>query len=63
MVFSGAGNRIIPSMGIPGPWFTAACDGECAGCFADIGEGDEIRADGEGGYLCEPCGEAAEEPA
>jgi len=23
-------------------------------------EGDQTRADGEGGYLCRPCGEEAE---
>jgi hypothetical protein len=39
-----------------GNWFTAQFDGECEnGC--DIQEGDTIRSDGEGGYLCVTCGE------
>jgi hypothetical protein len=32
-------------------------DGECSGCGADFFEGDEIRPDGEGGWLAECCGE------
>jgi hypothetical protein len=39
-----------------GPWFEARYEGECAGCWCFIDEGDRIRADGEGGYLCEDCG-------
>ena len=38
----------------PGPWFPARFDSECGD---PIDEGDTIRADGEGGYVCEPCGE------
>jgi DNA-directed RNA polymerase subunit RPC12/RpoP len=41
-----------------GPWFYY---GSCAGCGADIEPDDEIRADGDGGYLCEDCGRDAEE--
>jgi hypothetical protein len=38
-----------------GPWFTAQYDGTCSeGC--PIEAGDQIRADGEGGWLCETCG-------
>lgn len=44
-----------------GPWFGAMYSGECAGCFDRIEEGDRIRADGQGGYECEDCGE--EEPS
>lgn len=40
-----------------GPWFIASYDGECAGCGDEICEDDEIRADGEGGYLCGDCGD------
>jgi hypothetical protein len=31
--------------------------GSCASCFNRIEEGDRIRADGQGGYECEDCGE------
>lgn len=40
-----------------GPWFNASYPGECAGCWGVIDPGDRIRADGEGGYVCEDCGE------
>jgi hypothetical protein len=40
-----------------GPWFPAAFPSECDGCGGDIGEGDRIRSDGEGGWLCPDCGE------
>jgi hypothetical protein len=39
-----------------GPWFTARFDSDCDGCGGLIEEGDQIRADGEGGYICEDCG-------
>lgn len=55
-------NRIVGSGDAPrtGPWFTASYDGECAqGC--QIREGDQICADGEGGWLCGDCGEEAKE--
>lgn len=43
-----------------GPWVRAAFDGECDGtCGGSLLEGDEIRADGEGGWLCQDCGEDA----
>jgi hypothetical protein len=48
-------------MGTLGPWLIAAYHGECVECGADINDGDEIRADGEGGYLCWECGEEAED--
>ena len=40
-----------------GPWFTARFDSDCDECGALISEGDQIRADGTGGYICEDCGE------
>jgi hypothetical protein len=44
-----------------GPWFTAQLHGRCAGpCDEHIHPDDRIRADGEGGYLCEECGAAEE---
>lgn len=44
-------------MSRPGPWFPARFDSECDTCGDDILEDDRIRADGEGGYACETCGE------
>jgi hypothetical protein len=47
-----------------GPWFTAGFDSDCDGtsddCEGTILEGEQARADGEGGYLCRACGEEAE---
>jgi hypothetical protein len=40
-----------------GPWFPASYDGECSGCGGDILPGDKIRADGQGGWLDEDCGD------
>lgn len=40
-----------------GPWFGAMYEGRCDGCQDRIYEGDRIRADGQGGYECEDCGE------
>lgn len=41
-----------------GPWFEAQYPGRCA---ADrrhgIEPGDQIRADGQGGYVCRTCGQ------
>ena len=45
----------------PGPWFPARFDSECDECGDPIDEGDEIRADGEGGYACKGCGEELDE--
>lgn len=40
-----------------GPWFRASYPGDCNGeCGGQIYEGDEIRADGKGGWLCSICG-------
>lgn len=39
-----------------GPWFAATYAGSCAGCGTRFDIFDEIRADGEGGYLVECCG-------
>lgn len=41
-----------------GPPFPARYDGECSGCGDDFAAGDTIRADGQGGWLCETCGAA-----
>ena len=32
------------------PWVPATWPGECSGCFLPFGEGDDIRADGCGGW-------------
>jgi len=40
-----------------GPWFGAMYDGRCSVNECQIHEGDRIRADGEGGYECEDCGD------
>ena len=40
-----------------GPWFDARLHGRCAGCVEPIVPGDRIRADGEGSYLCDSCGD------
>lgn len=39
----------------PGRWFEAGYEGECSGCFAEIGIGDIIRADGDGGWERQEC--------
>lgn len=38
-----------------GAWFISACDGDCHGCGREFGEGDEIRADGDGGFEARRC--------
>jgi len=42
-----------------GPFFAAAYPGRCSDCDGYFGDGDRIRADGEGGYLCTDCGGAS----
>jgi hypothetical protein len=39
-----------------GPWFAATYAGTCAGCGGQLERGDRIRADGDGGYLGDCCG-------
>lgn len=39
----------------PGNWFPARFDGDCDGCGADFGEGEDIRADGKGGWQGREC--------
>lgn len=39
-----------------GPWFQAQFPGYCDGCGEPIEPGDQIRADGRGGWICEDCG-------
>ena len=49
------------------PWFPAKYDGNCESCGSDFGEGEDIRADGSGGWEArECCGsdeDAADRPA
>lgn len=40
-----------------GPWFAAAYPGRCSYCDTEFVAGDQIRADGEGGYKAACCGE------
>lgn len=40
-----------------GPWFGAMYEGRCSVSECLISEGDRIRADGQGGYECEDCGD------
>jgi transcription elongation factor Elf1 len=45
-----------------GRWFPARfTGGECPECGEKHHEGDQIRADGNGTFLCGNCGEDAEE--
>lgn len=39
----------------PGRWFRSSYDGDCDVCGAAMFEGDEIRADGEGGWQGQEC--------
>jgi hypothetical protein len=39
----------------PGPWFEATFPGECSSGGCDIEPGDQIRADGSGGWECKEC--------
>lgn len=49
--------QIVPDRSAAfGPWFTATYGGDCDGCGGEIVPGDEIRADGHGGWLCSECG-------
>lgn len=45
-----------------GPWFGAMYDGRCSVNECAIFEGDRIRADGQGGYECEDCGDLDDTP-
>lgn len=41
-----------------GPVFVAEYEGECSGCGGEINRGDDIRADGQGGWVqVGPCEE------
>lgn len=47
-----------------GPWVTATFDSDCDAdevCGRSILEGEQTRADGLGGWLCEDCGKSAED--
>jgi hypothetical protein len=39
-----------------GPWFEARLTRRCSNCDNTIHPGCQIRADGQGGYLCPNCG-------
>lgn len=41
----------------PGPWFPAQFDGECSSCDGALWAGEDIRADGSGGWEGRCCGE------
>jgi hypothetical protein len=41
-----------------GRWLTAQHYGNCAGCDGPVEPGDQIRANGAGGWLCGSCGDA-----
>lgn len=45
-----------------GPWFGATYAGNCAGCGAKFDIFDQIRADGDGGYLAQCCGNIEPDP-
>lgn len=53
--FDGAGRRSEPRRSGLGPLIEARYSGRCSGCDQDIRRGDQIRADGEGGWLCVSC--------
>lgn len=40
----------------PPPWVITRLGGDCAGCGEPIKPGDEIQADGDGGWVCRDCG-------
>ena len=40
-----------------GPWFMARYRSDCAGCDTELRPGDQIRSDGDGGWLCGICGD------
>jgi len=40
-----------------GPWFTAQFGGPCYGCGDPVIPGNSIRSDGQGGWLCQSCGQ------
>lgn len=48
-------HELEPSMF--GPWREARFDGHCAGCDEQIFPGDDIRSDGQRGWLGRCCGE------
>lgn len=43
-----------------GPVIAAMYPGDCSGCAGEIEPGDAIRADGDGGWLHDGCGEDKE---
>jgi hypothetical protein len=56
-VCNGADRRAVATArGEMGPWITARFDGRCSCCSRTILQDDDIRSDGEGGWLCDGCG-------
>ncbi|MER5703497.1 hypothetical protein ABT023_16350 [Micromonospora sp. NPDC002296] len=45
-----------------GPWISATYRGACSGCGARVEEFDEIRSDGDGGWLARCCGDTDPQP-
>jgi hypothetical protein len=56
-VCNGAEKRAKTERPERGRWFFARFGGVCSDCGGEFGAGEKIRADGNGGYLCEDCGE------
>jgi hypothetical protein len=46
---------IIANEGQRGRWIDAKFHGTCSGCGDHITPGEQIRADGEGGWECADC--------
>jgi hypothetical protein len=53
---SGAPDPFSSPGPVAGLWFAARYAGECSRCGDWFAEGEEIQADGEGGYLARCCG-------
>jgi hypothetical protein len=58
-VCNGAEKRVKAERPPRGPWFVAQFPGTCGTCSERIKPGEMIRADGDGAYLCEDCGDGA----
>jgi hypothetical protein len=53
---TGRGDELPADPAQPGPWIAARYPGRCSGCTEGIAPDDQIRSDGDGGWLCETCG-------
>jgi hypothetical protein len=56
-VCNGAQKRAKADRPELGRWFAARFNGTCSGCEIEIRSGDEIRSDGDDGWLCTHCGD------